>query len=181
VSGSPDVAGARPGNPEARRIADEALGVFVDVFGPLAADRFGAAYGPAWREDRGFRSDGVGARVHAISDPQELLGRLQARPEFDRVFRPALRIVLGTGHPDVAVTDGRRVAYIQCKMEDRLKASQIGFSSGGIAMTADQLRALIPVGWRAAIDSTLAETEFEKLAWHLSDEQRGHVPSSLPS
>jgi hypothetical protein len=29
------------------------------------------------------------------------------------------------GHPDIAVTDGRRVAYLECKMLDDLKQSQI--------------------------------------------------------
>jgi hypothetical protein len=92
----PRPAGATLGNPEARRIADETLGLFADVFAPFAEERFAAAYGPTWRKDRGFGVVGIGAQVHVISDPQELLGRLQATPEFDRVFGPAIGIARGT-------------------------------------------------------------------------------------
>ena len=29
------------------------------------------------------------------------------------------------GHPDVAVTDGRRIVYVECKMNDDIKPSQV--------------------------------------------------------
>lgn len=52
------------------------------------------------------------------------------------------RVSTFSGHPDVAVTDGRRVAYVECKMEDSLKPSQIEWFgaalSGGI-VEPDQL------------------------------------------
>ena len=38
-------------------------------------------------------------------------------------------------------------------------------------MTPAQLRALIPVDWRAALDGNLPETELEQLAQALSDER----------
>jgi uracil-DNA glycosylase len=44
-------------------------------------------------------------------------------------------------------------------------------------MTAAQLRALIPVDWRAALDGNLPETELEQLARALSDERRVILPS----
>jgi hypothetical protein len=47
-----------------------------------------------------------------------------------------------SGHPDVAVTDGRRFAYIECKMEDRLKASQVewfGHAFGRGIVTPEQV------------------------------------------
>jgi uracil DNA glycosylase len=44
-------------------------------------------------------------------------------------------------------------------------------------MTAAQLRALIPVGWRAALDGNLPETELERLARALSDERRVVLPA----
>jgi uracil-DNA glycosylase len=44
-------------------------------------------------------------------------------------------------------------------------------------MTGDQLRALIPVGWRAALDGNLPETELEQLARALSDERRVVLPA----
>src|SRR5664279_4704052 len=44
-------------------------------------------------------------------------------------------------------------------------------------MTHAQLRALIPVGWRAALDGNLPETELEQLARALSDERRVVLPA----
>src|ERR1035437_11051172 len=44
-------------------------------------------------------------------------------------------------------------------------------------MTPAQLRALIPVGWRAALDGNLPETELERLARALSDERRVVLPA----
>jgi uracil-DNA glycosylase len=44
-------------------------------------------------------------------------------------------------------------------------------------MTGDQLRALIPVDWRTAIDGPLAETEFEQLARRLGEERRDIFPA----
>jgi hypothetical protein len=29
------------------------------------------------------------------------------------------------GHPDVAATDGRSVAYLECKVRDRIKVTQV--------------------------------------------------------
>jgi hypothetical protein len=87
--------GASLGNPEARRIADEALGVFAEVLGPVAEERYLAAYGQTWRKDRGFRSSGFGARTSPLGDPQELLGRLRLSPEFEKVFRPVLHVAAG--------------------------------------------------------------------------------------
>ncbi len=43
-------------------------------------------------------------------------------------------------------------------------------------MTGDQLRALIPVDWRAALDGNLPETELEQLARALNDERRVILP-----
>jgi hypothetical protein len=45
---------------------------------------------------------------------------IQVRLERNRTFR---------GHPDVAVTDGVRVAYLECKMRDKVKYSQINWLS----------------------------------------------------
>ena len=44
-------------------------------------------------------------------------------------------------------------------------------------MTPAQLRALIPVGWRAALDGNLPETALERLARALSDERRVMLPA----
>ena len=44
-------------------------------------------------------------------------------------------------------------------------------------MTPAQLRALIPVDWRAALDGNLPETELEQLARALSDERRVVLPA----
>ncbi len=52
-----------------------------------------------------------------------------------------------------------------------------GSSPEGAAMTAEQLRALIPDGWRAAIDGTLADPVFEELAVRLGEEQRDVFPA----
>ena len=43
-------------------------------------------------------------------------------------------------------------------------------------MTAAQLRALIPLDWRAALDGNLPETELEQLARTLGDERRVILP-----
>ncbi len=44
-------------------------------------------------------------------------------------------------------------------------------------MTGDQLRALIPDGWRAAIDGSVSRTAFEQLARRLDEEQRDIFPA----
>lgn len=44
-------------------------------------------------------------------------------------------------------------------------------------MTAAQLRVLIPVNWRAALDGNLPETALEQLARALSDERRVMLPA----
>ena len=38
-----------------------------------------------------------------------------------------------SGHPDVAATDGTRVAYIECKVRDQPKPSQVDWIQTGIA------------------------------------------------
>ena len=38
-----------------------------------------------------------------------------------------------SGHPDVAVTDGTRVALIECKVRDQPKPSQVNWIKTGIA------------------------------------------------
>lgn len=53
-------------------------------------------------------------------------------PDAVRATNDAVQTQLGKGqtfggHPDVAVTDGRRVAYLECKMLDSLKPSQIAW------------------------------------------------------
>jgi hypothetical protein len=77
------------GDPAARAQADEALGILGEVLGSAAAEWFRASFGDTWQTDRGFRA-GVGQRSRAIVDPQELLGRIQEGPEFERVFRPTI-------------------------------------------------------------------------------------------
>jgi uracil-DNA glycosylase len=52
-----------------------------------------------------------------------------------------------------------------------------GSSVGGTAATADQLWALIPAGWRAAIGGTLPETGLEQLARRLGEERREIFPA----
>ena len=52
-----------------------------------------------------------------------------------------------------------------------------GSSGGGTAVTADQLWALIPAGWRAAIDRTLEAADLELLATRLSSEPPSIVPT----
>jgi len=44
-------------------------------------------------------------------------------------------------------------------------------------MTGDQLRALIPISWRPAIDGTVPRKEFEQLARRLDEEQRDILPA----
>ena len=46
-----------------------------------------------------------------------------------------------------------------------------------LAMTGDELRALIPLDWWAAIDGTIPETEFRQLARRLDEEQRAIFPT----
>jgi len=43
-------------------------------------------------------------------------------------------------------------------------------------MTGDQLRALIPVAWRAVIDCAITETELEHLAARLDEDHREIFP-----
>lgn len=43
-------------------------------------------------------------------------------------------------------------------------------------MTGDQLRALIPADWRAAIDGTLADSVFHDVALRLGAGQRNAIP-----
>ncbi len=52
----------------------------------------------------------------------EPIGVINERVQAARGQR---RVTTFSGHPDVAVTDGSRVVYIECKMEDNLKPSQI--------------------------------------------------------
>jgi uracil-DNA glycosylase len=53
-----------------------------------------------------------------------------------------------------------------------------GSTPGGTAATADQLRALIPSGWWAAIEGIIPEAKLEQLARGLSDERRVIVPTA---
>jgi hypothetical protein len=52
----------------------------------------------------------VPANVASVND------RVQAARGKGRTFG---------GHPDLAVTDGRRVVYVECKMKDAIKPSQV--------------------------------------------------------
>lgn len=55
-------------------------------------------------------------------------------------------------------------------MEERLGA-------GSAVVTADELHALIPFGWRAAIEQTLRAADLERLATRLTNDPREIVPT----
>jgi hypothetical protein len=40
------------------------------------------------------------------------------------------------GHPDVAATDGRSVIYLECKVRDRIKATQVDWIATGLRVGA---------------------------------------------
>lgn len=50
-----------------------------------------------------------------------------------------------SGHPDIAVTDGRDVVYVECKMEDHLKESQIKWFSEAIRARIVRLEQVLVV------------------------------------
>ena len=80
------------GNPQARRIADDALGILVAVLAPVLADGFRAAYGPDWRGERGFRAGAGIGQPRSLDDPQAMLQCLQASTEFDRAILPSITV-----------------------------------------------------------------------------------------
>jgi hypothetical protein len=54
--------------------------------------------------------------------PPDVVSAINERVQM---ARGQLRPSTHGGHPDVAVTDGDRVVYVECKMDDDLKPSQI--------------------------------------------------------
>lgn len=50
-----------------------------------------------------------------------------------------------SGHPDVAVTDGQDVVYVECKMEDTLKPSQIDWFGQALGRGIVQLGQMLVV------------------------------------
>lgn len=71
--------------------------------------------------------------------PPAAVGSINERVQAARGQR---RTSTHSGHPDVAVTDGVRVACIECKMDDDLKPGQIDWLTNGLRhgiVTVDQL------------------------------------------
>lgn len=131
---------AGKGNPQARQIADEALGILASTLAPLAAERYLAAYGPTWSKLRDFESGGIGNRPSSLSDPQILLGRLQSGPEFDKTFGRVLVVAPGTVFTIAReIKDARNILYHRTKAWEAADGWRLADRVAGLLSAFDLL------------------------------------------
>jgi hypothetical protein len=168
------------GNPQARRIADDALGILSATLGPVAEERFRQAYGEDWRTSRGIRSGGLGARSTSLRDEQELLGRIQRGPEFDKTLGQLLQGTQDVFRLAADLKDGRNALVHRIKSWEASDAWAVVNRTAGLLQvfgllngdTKAQLDAL-----EAEVASIVAGTRVGELA----DLRRDYIQGLLDS